>query len=199
MEIEITPEQKAQLMTWANQRDTLLSEISALQDEKATLEKSVSDKADSFKDIEDRMNQVLGRIEELNKKEAELPALISTKILSLEKAKTILETEVTSLTKDVSNLKLRKEEIEKDILLAISIFGSIKDETSSLEKIVGHVTKVSSDNETIINGLVENLKKSIQDMIDVNEKNVKEAGIILYKLPRMMMELQKSKLIINKI
>lgn len=199
MEIEITPEQKAQLMTWANQRDTLLSEISALQDEKATLEKSVSDKADSFKDIEDRMNQVLGRIEELNKKEAELPALISTKILSLEKAKTILETEVTSLTKDVSNLKLRKEEIEKDILLAISVFGSIKDETSSLEKIVGHVTKVSSDNETVINGLVENLKKSIQDMIDVNEKNVKEAGIILDKLPRMMMELRKSKLIINKI
>lgn len=199
MEIEITPEQKAQLTTWASQRDNILSEISALQDAKATLEKSVSDKADSFKDIEDRMNQVLGRIEELNKKEAELPALISTKILSLEKAKTILETEVTSLTKDVSNLKLRKEEIEKDILLAISIFGSIKDETSSLEKIVGHVTKVSSDNETIINGLVENLKKSIQDMIDVNEKNVKEAGIILDKLPRMMMELQKSKLIINKI
>jgi chromosome segregation ATPase len=196
---EITPEQKAYLATFAGQRDAALLEISTLQVSKEKLEKANKELADSYTDTEIRMNQVIGRIEELKKKEAELPLLISRDIVSLESQKTFLATEITNLSKMIEVLTVHKASLEKDIYSALNTFESVKNQTAILEKIVDHVTKVSGENERDINSLVSELKASLKDLVDINQKNVTETNQVLDKLPRMLVELQKTKLIRNKI
>jgi predicted nucleic acid-binding Zn-ribbon protein len=196
---EITPEQKAYLATFAGRRDAALLEISNLQIAKEKLEKSNKEIANSYSDTEARMNKVLGRIDELKKKEAELPLLISKEIAGLQSHKSILESEITNLTKLVGVLSTQKASLEKDVSSALATFNTVKDETSILDRVVDHVTKVSVDNARDINMIVADLKKSLEEIIAVNAKNVKETNIVLDKLPRMVVELQKHGLIKNKI
>jgi chromosome segregation ATPase len=199
MEQEITPEQKEQLSTWAGQRDKLLSEISALQDLKSKLQEENKAVADSYTEIVTQTNVVIGRIEELKKKESELPLLISKEVASLESQKTTLESEVSKLKEAISVLIPQKESLQKDISFAVSLFDSVKNETLTLEKIVEHVSKVSEHNKFVIEELVETLKKSTAEVVSVNQKNVSETNFVLEKLPAMLVELQKVKLIRNKI
>jgi seryl-tRNA synthetase len=196
---EFSPEQKAFLETWAGQRDTLLLEISNLQTQKHKVETEVRNAADSYADIIVKSNQVIGRIDELKNKEAELPALISKEVAALEVRKSVLETEVTNFTKIIKILSEQKASLEKDVSSVISNFDILKSETMVLDKIVDHVTVVSSENTKKINDLVVGLAKSLEEIIAVNKKNVFETNVVIEKLPAMLMEAQKHGLIKNKI
>jgi len=199
MEPEITLEQKEQLSTWAGQRDALLSEISNLTTEKERLENTNKEKALSSTDMDNRVNQSIGRIEELDKTQVVLADTISKSTAGLLVQKSILEVEIEGLTKVIKLLTPQKESLEKDILSLTDIFNTMNERTGMLEQIVGHVTKASEVNKTVIDGLVESVKKSSQEIIDLNEKNVAATNDVLNKLPAMLMELQKNKLIKNKI
>ena len=89
--------------------------------------------------------------------------------------------------------------MERDISVFMSIFDSMKDRAGALDKIVDHVVKVSHQNEDEINILVSNLKNSLKDIVDTNQKNVTATNQVLDKLPKMLMELQKADLIKYKI
>lgn len=199
MEQEITPEQKEHLETWAGKRDSLISEISNLQNQKDKLEERNKELVNSYSDIELRAHETIGRLAELQKKEAELPALISKEIASLEARKSVLETEITNFSKMIDILSTQKTSLEKDVTLALSNFNTIKGESLLLEKIVDHVTQVSEKNKFVIEDLVESIKKSSQEVIDINQKNVSETNMVLQKLPAMLVELQKNKLIKARI
>jgi predicted nucleic acid-binding Zn-ribbon protein len=199
MENEITPEQKNQLKTWAGQRDAILLEISNLQTAKEKLVTSNKEIAEAYSDIEKNMNQVIGRIEELNKKEAELPLLISKEIASLESRKTCLETEIMNLAKLVEVLSTQKASLEKDVSSALATFTAVKDEAITLDGVVDHVVRVSKNNITIVDDLVKKLATSLEEIIEVNKKNVSETNVVIDKLPRMLVEIQKKGLINKKL
>ena len=196
---ELSPEQKAHLETWAGQRDLLLLEISNLRTQKDKLEEDLKNIASSHQDIIAMSNQTLGRIIELNKKEEELPKLISRDISILESRKSVLETEINDFTKIIGILSEQKTSLEKDVSLAILNFNILKDEALVLDKIVDHVTVVSDENSKKINGLVSELAKGLEEIIAVNKKNVFETNVVIEKLPKMLMEAQKHGLIKNKI
>jgi predicted nucleic acid-binding Zn-ribbon protein len=196
---EITPEQKAYLATFAGRRDAALLDISNLQIAKEKLEKENKEIAISYSDTEARMNKVLGRIEELTKKEAELPLLIARDIVSLESRKTCLATEVTSLTEMIDVLTVQKASLEKDVSSALATFTIIKDEAISLDAVVDHVVRVSKNNVTLVEDLVSKLAKSLEEIVAVNKKNVFETNVVIEKLPAMLVEAQKHGLIKNKI
>ena len=96
-------------------------------------------------------------------------------------------------------LSEHKASLEKDVSSAISNFDILKSEALVLDKIVDHVTEVSSENVKRIDGLVVGLAKSLEEIIEVNKKNVLETNIVIDKVPRMIMEAQKHGLIKNKI
>jgi predicted nucleic acid-binding Zn-ribbon protein len=196
---EITPEQKGQLRTWAGQRDAILLEISNLQTAKEKLVTSNKEMANSYSDMEKNMNQVIGRIEELKKKEVELPLLISKDIAVLQTRKTCLETEIMNLTKLVEVLSTQKASLEKDVSLALATFTAVKDEAISLDAVVDHVVRVSKNNVTLVEDLVSKLGKSLEEIIEVNKKNVFETNVVIDKLPRMLVEIQKRGLINKKL
>jgi len=199
MNDQLTPEQKAYLETWAGKRDLILSEVSVLQSQKDKLDEAIKNASDSYTDIQAMFSQTLGRITELKIKESELPLLITKEIAGLQSQKSVLESEVTNLTRLVGVLTEKKASSEKDVSLAISNFNILKEEALVLDKIVDHVTVVSSDNARKIDTLVVDLGKSLEEIIAVNKKNVLETNIVIDKLPRMIMEAQKRGLIKNKI
>lgn len=197
--MEISPEQKSHLETWAGQRDLLLSEISSLQNQKEKIEEGVKNASESYADIETRANQIIGKIGELDKKEKELSGLISKEVSGLQSQKSVLESEITNLTKLVSVLSGQKASLEKDVSFAISNYDILKSEALVLDKIVNHVTVVSSENVKKIDELVIGLAKSLEEIINVNKKNVFETNMVIEKLPKMLMEAQRHGLIKNKI
>ena len=64
-----------------------------------------------------------------------------------------------------------------------------------LEKQIGSIIRLSEKNVSVVNSLMESLKLSSKELIDINIKNVKEANVVIDKLPRMVVELQKHGLI----
>jgi len=199
MNQEITPEQKDQLNTWAGQRDAILLEISNLELEQEKIKTENINLTSSSTDIHDRMKVIQGRIDELEKQEAKLPLLISKEVANLESKKTLLESEVTNLGKIITILVDQKASLEEDVSFALSAFDTVKDEALLLHKIVGHVTEVSGENIKKIDDLVIGLSKSLEEIIEVNRKNVFETNIVIDKVPKMIMEAQKHGLIKNKI
>lgn len=195
----MTAEQKKSLVTWAEERDSILAEIAILKIEKENLQKVNKDLANSNTDIETRMIEIRGRIEELKIKEAELPLVISKEVAFLQSKKSTLESEIASLSKIVEILTTQKTSLEADVSFALSNFEVIKGETFLLDKVVDKVTTVSHDNTNKINSLVADLATSLEEIIEVNRKNVFETNVVIEKLPAMIMEAQKHGLIKNKI
>ena len=195
----LTKEQKDNLATWAGQRDSLLLEISNLRREEENLRKSNIELASSNTDIEKRANEVRGRIDELRIKESELPLVILKEVAFLESKKAVLQAEISIHEKLIETLSARKKGLESDISLALATFDVVKGETLLLDKVVHNVTEVSSKNTAKIETLVANLATSLEEIIEVNRKNVFETNVVIQKLPAMIMEAQKHGLIKNKI
>ena len=195
MDEDFTAEQKAQLKTWAEQRDEFLLEISNLQVAKEKLQVDNKALAEANADIEKRMNVILGRIKELSIKESGLPFIISKEIAALQSQKTVLESEVVLINKIIETLKPQKISLEKDISFALSTLETIKGEALLLDKVVDRVTVVSKENTDKINLLVSNLATSLEKIIEVNTKNVTETNVVIEKLPVILLELQKRGLI----
>jgi len=199
MNPELTTEQKDKLKTWAEQRDSLLSEISNLRITEETLQKTNKELAASSTEIHKKMDEIRGRIEELKIKESELPLVVSKEVAFLQSKKSTLESEITNLSKIVDILDKQKASLNEDVLFALSNFEVLKGETLLLDKVVDRVTQVSLTNKDRINSLVDSLATSIEEIIEVNRKNVFETNIVIDKVPKMIMEAQKHGLIKNKI
>jgi len=195
MDEGFTQEQKAQIKTWAEQRDEFLLEISNLRVAKEGLQIDNKALAEANTDIEKRMNVILGRIKELSLKESGLPFIISKEIAALQSQKTTLESEVILINKIIEALTPQKISLEADISFALNTLEIIKGEALLLDKVVDRVTVISKENTDKIDLLVSNLATSLEEIIDVNRKNVFETNIVIEKLPVMLMEAQKHGLI----
>lgn len=195
MQPEITPEQNSQLSAWATQRDAILLEISGLKTNRDQLLEQNKTIASAYQETETQMNIVKGRIIELEEKETERANLVSKVISSLESEKSILETRIIDLSKVIDALTTQKESLVEDIQSSLLVLDSVKEGTSSLASVVEHVIKVSGDNKLVIEGLMESMKKSSQEVVDLNNKNVKATNFVIEKVPAMLVELQKRNLI----
>jgi predicted nucleic acid-binding Zn-ribbon protein len=195
---DFTTEQNDNLKTWAGQRDSLLSEISVLRTENEKLQKLNKDLAFSNLDIETRTSEIRGRLQELKDKENEPLNFLPKEVASLQSQKSVLESEITNLSKMVELLTSQKTSLGADVSFILSTFEVIKGETLLLDKVVDRVTQVSATNATRIDLLVSNLAASIEEIIEVNRKNVFETNVVIEKLPAMLMEAQKHGLIKHK-
>jgi hypothetical protein len=99
----------------------------------------------------------------------------------------------------VGILTSQKTSLEADVSFTLSNFDIIKGETLMLDKVVDRVTSVSQSNTKKIDSLVKDLAASLEEIIEVNRKNVFETNIVIDKVPKMIMEAQKHGLIKNKI
>lgn len=195
----LTPEQKTQLKTWASERDSILSEISILKTEKEVLTKKNKELAESNTEIQTSIVEANVRMEELDKKESLYAEIVSIEIPKLEVQKTTLETEITGFQKEVSYLDLKKEGLLRDIEFLIKTQKDVFEKTGVLEKVVEHVTKVSTTNIKELEDAVASVKTKVDEILKVSTSEIDAHTQILNEIPKLFVELQKKSLIKQRI
>ena len=191
MPTEISPEQNAQLASWAAQRDAMLTEISVLQTEKEGLTKTNKELAVANTDSEQRALVIEGRILELDKKEKEWEGVVSAEIADLTAQKTGLQSDTANLRGEIVVLQTQKNTIKDMIGTLTDVYDRVFDRAKVLDQVVDHVTTVSKANVRDIEALLVMMKGSVQDVIDVNATNVEKANFVISELPRVFFDLHR--------
>jgi len=133
------------------------------------------------------------------KKEVERKNLVSTDLLVLEKQKTTLESSITSLSGDVRDLILQKNDLIILIKFLTETHKEIFDRTGILQEVIGHVKKISEGHISDLNIFFNTLKKNIQEIIDLNSENTKQTKIVLEKLPLAILQFRRPTQIIRPV
>lgn len=199
MEEKITPEQKEQLNNWSIQRDALLGVIAGLKTEEEKRTNRVKDLAISATELENKIQQSIGRLEELDKVELLYMEIVDSKLPDLETQKTKLETLVTILEKEAGGLLDKKEEIKKDIEFLTKVQSEIFKRTGILEEVVEHVTKVSASNIKELDEVVASLTKKVKEVIALSTEDIEAQNRILGEIPKLFVELQRKVLLRNEL
>lgn len=177
---ELTPEQKKQLQTWAEQRDSILGEITTHRREEEKLVKHNKDLSESNTELETTIQMNRGRILELDKQEKVRAKFISLEVYELEKKKTRLESIVSGLEKNISTLTARHEDITSNIKTLIETHDRVYARTSVLDQVVDRVTRVNGQSINEVNIMISGLKDSVSDMstslVELNDGIFKKAN-----------------------
>jgi uncharacterized coiled-coil DUF342 family protein len=191
MNEELSQDQKAQLSSWASQRDSLLLDIANLRTEHDKLASANKEVAASYTEIVDQINQGLGRLAELNLRESEYEGIVSTEVSKLESEKSKLQSEVVSLQQEIDFLLTERDSIIGLVSNLVSIHNKLSENAINTERMIGHVTEVNSDNVREVENLLVTLKGEVKKIIDVNSQNVDKTNAVITELPRIIFELQR--------
>lgn len=199
MEPELTPEQKEQMSVWAGQRDALNIEILHLRQTKEALLRANNDLANSSSNIRQQIISLNTRLEELDKKESDYNVIISSELSDALVKHVRLQGEVTNLEKIIKILQPQKDSLVKDIAMLTETFNTVNNRVGVLDKVVAHVTTVSEKNIFAVDELVASVKKSMQELVDINKKNVADTEMVAKELPRVFFDIKKQSLDKRKI
>ena len=188
---DFTLAQKKQLETWATKRDEILKDISRLTIDKIAKEKENIELTNSNTDIVNQINEGLGRLAEILKQEETRATLVSREIVELEKQKTTLLIEIPLIRQAIVSLNVTKDTLISSIETLTLVHDKVFDRTGGLEAIVDHVKNVSERNLNMLINTFETIKKTSNEIIAVNQKNVTETMIVIDKLPRAILEYRR--------
>ncbi len=191
MNPELTPEQQAQLNNWVGQRDSILKEIANARVEEEKLNTSNKNLSQSNTEIANKIQQGIGRLEEIDRREAERKTLVSAEVAGLETKKTGLETTVTSLESDVKSLGERKSELLRDVANITGFHDHVFEKVNSMEGIVSKVVGISSENATKITQILESAGVALQKVVDVADRNVEKTNKVILDIPQMLVDIHK--------
>ena len=196
---KLTPEQKEQLSNWSIQRDALLVDIANLKLEKDKAEEKVKELAVSATELDNKIQQSIGRLAELDNTEKLYMEIVDVKIPELETKKTKLETGITAMERELVLLSKEKNEIKKDIEFLKGVHSNLFDKTGLLREVVEHVKNVNSSNLKEIEKSVETINNKAKEILSLSDHNISAHTEVLNEIPRMFVELQKKVLIRKKI
>lgn len=159
MDPQKSPEQIAQLQTWAAERDAVLLEISVNREENNRLLAIRKDLATSIGDIEVRIIQSVARMQELDQKEKDLVGLTNSELASLFADKSSLQSEVTGLKSDVKLLTVQKNSLIETISSLTEVHDRVYSRVGMLDKVVDNVVKITNKHLDDMNAFIKNLIK----------------------------------------
>lgn len=195
----MNPDQKQSLKSWAEQRDTLLREIGILQTEKNDLDILNKQAGIDFSDLEKSIANARGRFSVIGEIEEKIRTSLPLDIEKLELEKITLQSTVLFLKDSVDSLSLQKSKVIEDLNILLSVYEQANSRVETINEVIEKISKIGTDNKVIVEDLMKTVKSTSKEVIDINQKNVKEASLILEKLPAMLVELQKQNLIKHRI
>jgi chromosome segregation ATPase len=183
--------EEANLKSWAEQRDAILLDIANKRIEQKNLTDVVNGLSSSISDIQKRIIESNVREEELYKKEREMAQKLSSEVAELQVKKTALENQIPGLEKEVELLSANGDNLEHRIATLMELHDRVFFRTTQLDTVVDHVVKINQKNDADVNIMLSNLKKAIQDIVDISEKTIHNANLVSEKLPQTFFDLQK--------
>ncbi len=192
MDSQLTPEQKRQLDSWAAQRDSILRDIGEKKTESEKLTVTNVQLAASNTEISNKIQQSIGRLEELDKQEAKRTAFTTLENANLNVEKSILQTEVSSLKSEISSLSTIKEGLKSDIESVTKVHEAVFSRASEIERIVGETVKLNSTNASEIKTILVDAGIELKKIIDIGRENVEVTNQAILKLPKIVVDLHRS-------
>ncbi len=199
MDQKLTPEQEKQLVSWVSQRDLILLDIANKKTESEKLTITNKNLASSNTEISDRIQQSIGRLEELEKKEKERALLMVPEIADLSSEKSVLQTQVSSLKSEISTLSETKKKLHEDILYISKVYEAVCSRASNLDRIVSETVKLNSDNAFGIKNILVEAGAELQKMIDKGSENVAVTNKLISEIPKIIVDLHRDVLERKKI
>jgi chromosome segregation ATPase len=191
----MTPEQTKQLASWVSQRDLILVDIGNKKTEQEKLTKTNLELAGSNTEIQNKVQQSIGRLEELEKKEIQNSEKLSIRRYELYVEKTQLETQIEGLKKEIGLL-----ECERITLIGMfedlkSVHADILGNANEMNKTVGENVKLNSQSTIEIRNLLNDIKGEVQKIHDVNSENVEKTNRVIAEIPRIVFDSHKPQII----
>ncbi len=192
-------DQKKQVETWAEQRDRILREISLHTSELEGLKKSCNQEALALTDLERNVSQKRGEFDAILLAEDRFKTSISSEVVDLTLQKSNLEKDIEIKKLELQGLETQKSEILENIQVLNTINDKVVNRSAEIDEIIGKSIKLSEESTSDLTTLMTLVKKGCGEIVELNDKNVKATNEVLEKLPAMLVELQKNKLIRHRI
>ncbi len=154
-----TPEQNKQLTSWVSERDAILADISLKRTEYEEISKKTSALTETHTDLENRINQAIGRLLEIERVEASRAGLTSIELASLREEKAILQSELTGLKNEIAALIPQKNLLVETIANHTDVYERVLNRTSVLDAIVERTTNINNENVAKGNYVIAEMPK----------------------------------------
>ena len=191
----ITPEQTKQLASWVSQRDLILVDIGNKKTEQEKLTKTNLELAESNTEIQNSVQQFIGRLEELDKKEKEYTTKVGVALSDFLVEKNTLEVRIEYLKKEIDLLECER-------ITLIGMFEDLKNvhtdilgNANEMNKTVGENVKLNSQSTIEIRNLLNDIKGEVQKIHDVNSENVEKTNRVIAEIPRIVFDSHKPQII----
>jgi len=188
---KLSLDQQNKLATWAEQRDSILNNISSLTDQQKSLEKENINSVNSLNEKEERKKILIGEIKQLEKQEEKRKNLISVELDSLNTQKNELENSVEKQTLLLESFIAKKDLVFKLTQELTSVNESLAGKNKEIEVVASRLQRSAEKNIFDSNNLFDSLKKDMRGLLDSSVSASESANVILEKLPRWIFELQR--------
>lgn len=196
---ELSPEQKKQLDSWASKRDAILLDISNKQTESEKLTLVNKGLADSNTDISNRIQQSIGRLEELDRQEINRATFVLKDVAELDERKSVLQAEVSNLESEVVSLEETKQDLIEDISSITKVYDTVFARASEIERIVSETATLNSSNTQEVKNILFEAGVELKKIIDISRENVMVTNKAILEIPKMIVDIHRDVLERKKI
>lgn len=186
-----TPAQLNAIRTWTEERDALRNEIGTLSTERDSLAQSNRESAEALTDLNLRIAEARGRIAELDAIEERHRVSVATDVAELEARKSRLEGECAAKEAELRTLDIRKGEKVATIETLVVVHDKMSDQAKIVDEVVGQVIEVSKNAVSDMKTDMAEVKTVVLEVIAKGNENVKQANIVLEKMPKFIFDMQK--------
>lgn len=191
MENSLTPEQKLQLGSWASQRDSILQEIAEKRVENEKLIEANKNLALSNTEIANKIQQSIGRLEEITKKEKEYISLITLDKADLISEKSVLQSDISYLKKEIELLKENRSVLIENNETLNNTYNKVFIRVSDTENIIEEVVRINSENAREVENILITAGSELKKVVDINSELVAKTNVVINKLPEIIFDIQR--------
>lgn len=187
----LTPTQRAQIKTWAEQRDALLSEIGVHTTARDDRKKEADAEAQRLTALQTQAAEVEGRISVLDRLEEAKKNSVGLELVELEARKSRLQGENT-VQESETNASKREHGIVIAATRALKdAHGIAQDKAATIEAVLGQVIDTAAAHAQIVKESTAELHAVHATVIDRANDNLAKTNIVIEKLPKMLFDMQR--------
>ena len=161
----MNPEQEKQILSWTEQRDNLLSEISVLQNTKNTITNSIRELNQSHSEVIGQIQYKKGQLDSLTEEEKKQIKLTLIELVELKKQTTIQQRIVDEKKREVESLNIQKKDIESSLSILIPVYNTVTNQVTALNETIENVVRINNENIQEVNVIITDLKNALGDNI----------------------------------
>lgn len=192
--MEYTTEQKSQLKTWAEERDLILSEISVNREKNEKLKKENIELSTSNTEISEQISFARGVLSVTEELEERTKNSISKDVSELKEKKAELEVIIHTSLVEIDELNKQKKDLKNDIDIISDIYKNIFSKLSGIESSIGDSSLKNSENIRKIEELFNLIKTKSEEIVSISTQNIEKHNVVLEKIPELFVELRRKSL-----